>query len=324
MRNIGIKELGPLPMRSGVPDVPRGRGSPRARPARSGPPPAGGVRLHRCQVFDCDVALACRDAPLVPFGEIEDRLRLLDRRFSRFRPDSEISRLNTANGTWCDISGEMYALLRHALNVAVASRGLINIAVLPRLLDAGYVESWTVHPPRERPAQAPGVPAAPAAPVPPLTEVLELRRDRARLSPGHAVDVGGLAKGKWADDVLAWLGPDAAASLGGDVACHGPGASGDGWPVALPTGETLLLTDGGVATSGVAKRRWGTDAHHLIDPRTGRPSRSDITRATVIAATGACADWASSAMVVGGTAELAWLGARPDVLDWRVETGEVT
>lgn len=278
----------------------------------SGTGPGSGVRHHVCQIFTCEVVLASRGEPLVAFEEIERRLRLLEERFSRFRADSEISRLNRSGGSWCDISEEMYALLKHALDAAVASGGLVNIAVLPRLIDAGYAGSEPAAPERD---------PAGVRPVPPLTEVLELRRGAARLMPGHAVDLGGLAKGKWADDVVSRLGPNAAASLGGDVSCRGTGPSGDGWPVALPGGEVLRLTDGAVATSGTAKRRWGRDAHHLIDPRTGRPSRSDVDQATVIATSGVCAEWASSALVIGGTAQLERLGARPDVLGWRL--GEV-
>jgi FAD:protein FMN transferase len=277
---------------------------------------APGLRRHVCQIFTCEVVLASRGEPLVPFAEVERRLRVLEERFSRFRADSEISRLNRSPGSWCDISEEMYALLKLALDAAVASGGLVNIAVLPRLVEAGYAGTWPFDEPRG-PEPAPAAPADPR-PVPPLTEVLELRRGGARLLPGHAVDVGGLAKGKWADDVVSCLGPDAAASLGGDVSCRGAGPSGEGWPVALPGGEVLLLTDGAVATSGTAKRRWGRDAHHLIDPRTGRPSRSDVDRATVVATTGACAEWASSALVIGGTAEIDRLARRPDVLGWRL------
>jgi len=292
-----------------------------AKRHRAETPPASDLRRHACQIFTCDVALACQGEPLVPFGEVERDLRLLDERFSRFRADSEISRLNRAAGAWCEISEEMYVLLKHALEAAVASAGLVNIAVLPRLLTAGYVGSWPVRVPS---AGGPEEETTDSRPVPPLTEVFELQRHRARLMPGHAVDVGGLAKGIWADDVVSRLGPNAAASLGGDVSCRGPGPSGDGWPVALPGGEVLLLSDGAVATSGTAKRRWGKDAHHLIDPRTGRPSRSDVARATVIATTGACAEWASSALVIGGTAQIRRLGARPDVLGWRLGAREET
>ncbi|RAJ56577.1 thiamine biosynthesis lipoprotein [Streptomyces sp. Amel2xB2] len=286
-----------------------------SRPPRTAPrDDSRGVARHRCTVFGCEVAFACTGRPDVPFHAVEERLRELDRRFSRFTADSELSRLNASGGRWCTVSEEMHRLLRVALNAAVVSDGLVNIAVLPSLLASGYVRSW---PPAagedwgERPARQ--------RPVPPLTSVLELRGREARLLPGHALDAGALAKGLWADDVVTWLGPDAAASLGGDVSCRGPGPTGEGWPVALPGGDgTVVVRDGAVATSGVAKRRWGDGLHHLIDPRTGRPSRSDITQATVIASTGACAEWASTALVIGGSDVLPWLTGRPGVCGWRL------
>ena len=50
---------------------------------------------------------------------------------------------------------------------------------------------------------------------------------------------------------------------------------------------TLRLRDQAIATSGIDRRRWqradGTWQHHLIDPRTGQPSTSDLLTATVIA-----------------------------------------
>lgn len=280
------------------------------------------VTSHTCQVFTCEVVLACYGPPAVPFGEIEAHLRQLERRFSRFRADSEISGLNANAGHWWDISPRLYAILAHALNVAIASQGLVNIAVLPCLLAAGYTRSF--------PAAAAGAPAdrpsggsAPAPrPVPPLSEVLELRPGQARLQPGTAVDIGAIAKGLWADEVASRLGDNCGVSLGGDVSCRGPGPDGDGWPVALPDGQVVTVRNGGVATSGTGRRRWGRDAHHLIDPRTGRPSRSDIVRATVIATTGAAADWVSSALVVGGTPAAPALTARPEVRHARWSTTE--
>ncbi|WP_199434798.1 FAD:protein FMN transferase [Qaidamihabitans albus] len=271
-----------------------------------------GATSHVCYVFTCQVSLACRGRPAVEFGEVEARLRLLEQRFSRFIQDSELSRLNVSAGKWCPVSPEMYALLEHGLNVAVASEGLVNIAVLPQLVAAGYVSSSP-----EQPAVAE---AAFGTPVEPLTSVLELRRGQARLRPGHAVDLGALAKGWWADEVVSWLGPNSAASLGGDVSCRGEGPTGAGWPVAVPGGVVLTVVDGAVATSGTAKRRWGHGMHHLIDPRTGRPSDSDVVEATVVANAGRSAEWVSSALVVGGTAVAGRLRARADVLDVRLNT----
>ena len=55
-------------------------------------------------------------------------------------------------------------------------------------------------------------------------------------------------------------------------------------------GETVLLIDMGAATSGTRRRSWGEGLHHLIDPRTGLPSRTDLSEVSVIARTGADAE----------------------------------
>lgn len=260
------------------------------------------VWQHRCRVFGCEVVLATIGRPGTPFGRIENRLRDLEQRFSRFVAGNELAALNASSGSWVDLSAEMERLLTHALRIAVDSRGLVNIAVTGALRRAGYVRSWpgTWHSAASQ---------QPSPVVPTLTEVLELRPGQARLAPGACVDFGALAKGVWADDIVTRLGDDATAGLGGDVAARGPGPIGRGWPVGLPDGRTLLLRDGGVATSGTSKRARGT-AHHVIDPRTGLPSRSGLREATVVAACATTAEWMATAVLVAGVpAEQLGLGA---------------
>jgi thiamine biosynthesis lipoprotein len=64
--------------------------------------------------------------------------------------------------------------------------------------------------------------------------------------------------------------------------------------------ETVLLLDMGAATSGTRRRAWGDDLHHLIDPRTGRPSATDVSEASVLAATAADAEiFAKAALLLG-------------------------
>ncbi|MFD6564103.1 FAD:protein FMN transferase [Micromonospora profundi] len=276
------------------------------------------TQRYTCSVFTCDVTLASHGTPATPFTEVQRRLQALDKRYSRFRADSELSHLNAAAGRWHPVSADLHAMLRHALAVAAASANLVNAAMLPRLLAAGYVHSWTTGTPPDAPPTTP-------TPVPPLAELLELRRTAARIAPGYGIDVGALAKGRWADDIVTWLGPNSAASLGGDVTCRGPGPDGDGWPVNLPNGQVLRVRDGGVATSGIGKRRWGTNGHHLIDPRTGRPATSDITQSTVLARTGACADWVASAVVIGGSPTATHLTTRTDIHHlWLTRTDDPT
>ena len=83
--------------------------------------------------------------------------------------------------------------------------------------------------------------------------------------------------------MLGAAGP-ALVNAGGDVAVHG-----GTWPVGVETADgclTLELSSGALATSGRDRRRWrrnGRELHHLIDPKTGTPSDSDLLRLTVVA-----------------------------------------
>ena len=82
-------------------------------------------------------------------------------------------------------------------------------------------------------------------------------------------------------------------NVGGDLRVRGNPPNGKSWDVAVehplgPGAERLRirLLEGAVATSSRAKRCWQTaddPAHHLIDPRTGRPSDSRYVTVTAVA-----------------------------------------
>lgn len=252
--------------------------------------------LTRTTLFTCTIEFGAIGTPRAHPAEVEVLLRSLGARFTRFDSDSETSRLNRSAGRWHDISPEMHALLCQSLTAAVASKGLVNVAILNPLIAAGYDRHWPFD------AVEPSAVAPDPVPLPPLTEILEVQSRRARLTPGYAVDFGGIAKGLWAERVTDLLGPNSVCSVGGDVACRGAGRLGDGWAVRIPNGDVIRVTDGGVATSGIGKRRWNAGMHHIIDPRTSLPSASDVRQATVIADRCSTAEWAAKAIVVDGTA----------------------
>jgi thiamine biosynthesis lipoprotein len=251
-----------------------------------------------CEIYALGLAAAHLAAGESWVHEMQDRL-------TRFSPTSELSRFNESAGSWVEVSPLLESLLRECLRAHDLSGGLVNAAVLPALLAAGYTRTFSEGPTRVT-----------ASVVPPaLPEVLQVRSGSARLQQGASIDLGGIAKGWLADRLAADLGPNSLVNLCGDLYARGGGETGDGWPVGMG-GKTVLLLDMGAATSGTRKRSWGTDLHHLIDPRTGLPSRSDLAEVSVIARTGADAEiFAKTALLLGSTKAAEFLAAN-NALGW--------
>jgi thiamine biosynthesis lipoprotein len=129
-----------------------------------------------------------------------------------------------------------------------------------------------------------------------------------RMPAGVRLDLNGVVKAMAVDAALDLLGGDGWVSAGGDLATRG------GVDVALPGGGAVRLVQGGIATSGTARRTWrrgGERMHHLIDPRTGRPALSPWAQVTACGASCVDADLAAKAGFLGG----------PDGPDWLDERG---
>jgi thiamine biosynthesis lipoprotein len=267
----------------------------------------GGVTLER-RLFealggDCEIyGVGLTQARL---AEGESWVHQMHDRFTRFSPTSELSRFNDSAGSWVEVSPLLESLLRECLRAHEVSGGLVNAAVLPALLAAGYTRTFKDGP---TPVTASVLPPA-------LPEVLDVRAGSARLRQGASIDLGGIAKGWLADRLTADLGTNSLVNLCGDLYARGGGEAGDGWPVGMG-GKTVLVLDMGVATSGTRRRSWGPDLHHVIDPRTGLPSRSDLAEASVIARSGADAEiFAKTALLLGATKAADYLAAH-DALGW--------
>lgn len=265
-------------------------------------------------VIDADTGAAARALQAAPawFDEWE-------RVLSRFRPDSELSRLNGRLGEWVKVSEALWDVLQGALWAADWSDGLVVPTVLPALEQAGYDRSF------ERIGQSRWGTLGPARPsVADWRDVATDERARAvRLPPGGRLDLGGVAKGWAAEQAARRLGEIAPALVdaGGDVCVSGPRANGEPWPISAADpfapdedAELFAVHAGCVATSGRDFRVWqrgGRAMHHLIDPRTGWPATTDVLSATVIAPAAREAETAAKvALILGSEAGADWLRAR--------------
>lgn len=240
---------------------------------------------------------------------------------SRFRPGSELNRIQTSVGKEYKVSSTLYSVIADALNAADATDGLVTPLILDALCAAGYDQSLESLEDDRQPDALRG------KSIPDWHTIrLNPTRHSIRLPQGARLDLGGIAKGWAADRVAALLkrtGP-ALMDAGGDISVSGPRADGSPWPVGVfnPFGGpeplcTLALSGGGVATSGRDYRKWsrnGVPRHHIIDPRTGESARTDVFTATVIAPTARRAEAAAKAALILGSAHgLAWLDSRPDL-----------
>jgi thiamine biosynthesis lipoprotein len=215
-----------------------------------------------------------------------DRLCDLDARWSRFRPDSEVSRLNDHAGSPQRVSPETALLVGLAQDGWRRTSGRFDPTLLQALRAAGYTDGL--------PGDAPVVVSPPPDHDPQLCGQIVLDRSAGTvcLPAGAGFDPGGIGKGLAADLVTAELAATGVAgacvNVGGDLRVCGRGPHEQRWRIAIPAWDDRVLAIGpsAVATSGITRRAWtaaGQRMHHLIDPVTRRPAESGIAAATVIA-----------------------------------------
>ena len=224
-------------------------------------------------------------------------------RLTRHTETSDLSVLNADPRPAVAVRPMLAAALLAGMAAAEASEGLADITLLDARLAAegagdlacaSRIDEWQV-----------------------------IRRHRGsavvRRPSGLHFDLGGVAKGWIADRALEMLAswPSAVVDADGDLAIRC--APGKVWNVGVDDprmADTHLAvlrlgartggapTRWGVATSGTSIHRWsvaGSATHHLIDPRTGRPARTDVVQATVVAGSALRAEALAKAAVIAGS-----------------------
>lgn len=207
---------------------------------------------------------------------------------SRFRPESQLSRLNRDGSI--DGCPTLARVLELAVDARERTEGVFDPTVHDALLAAGYDRTFA-----EVPADSPSPAGLPTR----CGGRVRIIGTHVELEPGFRVDVGGIGKGFAAESAANLLGSPCLVNAGGDIAVRGE------WPIGIDDDVTMLVSDGGVATSGVDRRHWlrgGVRQHHVIDPATGRPAETDILRLTLVAADAIEAEVLATSLLVGGTA----------------------
>jgi FAD:protein FMN transferase len=246
---------------------------------------------------------------------VEAELAAIDLACSRFRPDSDLSRVNAGAGRPVRVGALLLDALDVALRAAALTGGIVDPTIGRALILAGYDRDFATM------AHARARLVATRVEGWQTVSVDRVRRE-VHVPRGVILDLGATAKALAADRAAATAsaasGAGVLVNLGGDIAVAGPAPSG-GWTVRVADdhrapagapGQTLAIGSGGLATSSTTARRWGKDAHHLIDPRTGLPAESPWRTVTVAAATCVDANIASTAAIVLGHAAQDWLEAR--------------
>ncbi|HEY2319460.1 MAG TPA: FAD:protein FMN transferase [Solirubrobacteraceae bacterium] len=259
---------------------------------------------------------------------VRGELAAIDEAASRFRPDSELSRLNalSARGGGTLRTSPLFAeAVRLGIRAAVVSDGAVDPTLGAPLVRLGYDRDWRELDviPTEAPlgAEVRIVVQERRASRWPEIEVAD-DPPRVGVPGGVALDLGATAKALAADraarSAQEAAGGGVLVALGGDIATCGEPPAG-GWTIHVTDdhrdgpeapGQTVSIRSGALATSSIATRRWrhaGRPMHHILDPDSALPVRGPWRTVSVAAETCADANIAATAAMVLGVEAPEWL-----------------
>ena len=292
------------------------------RPAvLAAPETAGGVRL-------AIEAMATRFELVLPPGRVDDaKLRTIGEealaeiarlgvRLSAFAPVSDVSWINSYAGQRrVKVEPHLFALLQRCVELSDATEGAFDITVGPLMQAWNFVGGDGARPAAGALADARARVGARHLDLDRASSTIRFAR------PGMRIDLGAAGKGYAIDRAVAILrghGVDAALLHGGTSSVHAVGGpiAGDGWRVAWNPapgdGRVFTLCDGALAVSAVHGKSFrdeGAEYGHVIDPRSGTPTRA--ARSAVVTGPASLeSDALSTALLVLGPAWLPTLRAR--------------
>ncbi|MFT4156769.1 MAG: FAD:protein FMN transferase [Microbacterium sp.] len=232
---------------------------------------------------------------------IAELIERFDREWSRFREDSDVTRVGRLGGTLS--SPDAAPMLNAFRALSVATHGAVNPLIGASLEALGYDRAYslTAREPVPAPAQ--------------WSAVVSWTDDALTASAPALIDVGALGKGRLVDlvfDKLSAVEGDLVVDAGGDMRVRGR---------AVRTGlehpfdgsraiGVIALENAALCGSAINRRAWGDGLHHVLDGRTGQPVRTWAATWALGSET-MRADAVATALFFDGGVELA--------ADWGVE-----
>ena len=257
--------------------------------------------------FDTVVSLTLWGAPEGLMDEIWAACARYEQLLSKTIDASDVSRINNAMGQTVTVDPETWEILRRAKEISAQTGGAFSITIAPVTALWSFTDTVTNMVPTDEARLK----------MLPLVDDQKIalgENNTVTLPAGMEIDLGGIAKGYIADKVADIIREKAYAgivSLGGNVYTVGKKPDGSAFSVGIKdphnpaASKAIIYTgDGTVVTSGTYERGFsfgGVRYHHILDPKTGWPSQSDLVSATFVMDSSMTADALATACIVIGS-----------------------
>lgn len=238
--------------------------------------------------FSLSIVCTAEEIARALFEGAGNTIHAYEARFSRFLPESELSRLNAARTM--TVSPEFLEVLREAQRLFTLTRGVFNPLVqIGRLGYTSTFETIETTEPTLSEEEPYDIDFSTTSINPETRSVI--------LSEGQKLDFGGFLKGFLAEKIAKEIMVSEKSiqgvivNLGGDIHTRGLDTEGAPFlfsiynPITQKDDFNIPLKDTSLATSGIYKRTWmraATPTHHILDPSGTHNPESDIISASVV------------------------------------------
>ena len=261
------------------------------------------------EIFALDTAITLKvygSKRVVVLKKLEDKINELDDMLSTGKETSEVSRLNRSGEAV--LSPTVANLVKRSLDIYKKTDGLFDITIYPLMELWGFpTKNYRVPSEKEIEEKLKLV----------GSDKIDFNEETRKISfknKGMEIDFGGIGKGYITDELVKILTDEkvesAIINLGGNVFGFRKKPDGSLWNIAIRDPNepdkymaAIRLEDSAVITSGGYERYFeenGIIYHHILDPRTGKPSESGLKSVSIISKDGTLADALSTSLFIMG------------------------